>query len=247
VRLTVVGDAPAWTRRAGHASSCYLVQHRGAALVLDFGQGAFSALAQYVAPESIDGVLISHLHADHLVDLIPLRHYLTYEAETGAPRLRGPAELPARFDAFQAHTGMLDCLAPAALEPGTFELAGFTIEARHVTHIPDSYAFRISVDGAGPGLVYSGDCGIREDLLPLVREDDVLLCEAAYGASAKPHESIHLTAAEAGWVAQQRAAGRLILTHVQDRQSLAATLAAARGVFGGESVLAEPGLAVDIA
>jgi ribonuclease BN (tRNA processing enzyme) len=248
VRLTVVGDAAAWTRRAGHASSCYLVQHGAAALVLDFGQGAFTALAQHLAPQSIDGVLISHLHADHIVDLIPLRHYLTYEAKQHhAIALRGPTELRARFDRFQVHPGLLDGMAGEPLAPGTFEFAGFEVEARHVTHIPDSFAFRIMPAGGwGPALVYSGDCGVADDLLPLVREGDSFLCEAAYGAAARPADGIHLTSAEAASVAHRGRAARLVITHLQDQQAPDAALAAARDVFGGDVLLAEPGLVVEI-
>ena len=84
-----------------------------------------------------------------------------------------------------------------------------------MTHIPDSYAFRIST-GDGPGLVYSGDCGVADDLLPLVRPGDVLLCEAAFGA--RPADSpIHLTSAAAASVAARTGASRLILTHMQDQ------------------------------
>jgi ribonuclease BN (tRNA processing enzyme) len=246
-RLTVVGDAAAWTRRPGHASSCYLVQHHDAAIVLDFGQGAFSALARHIAPEAIDGVLISHLHADHIVDLIPLRHYLSYEAtEHHAIGLRGPAELRSRFDAFQAHPDLLETLPGQPLEPGTFEFAGFRVETRRVTHIPDSFAFRIEPPGGGPALAYSGDCSEPEDLLPLVHEGDTLLCEAAYGASTRPADALHLTAAEAASVAQRGRAARLIITHIQDRQSPAAALAAARDAFTGDVLLAESGLAVEV-
>ncbi len=246
-RLTVVGDAAAWSRRPGHASSCYLVQHQDAAIVLDFGQGAFSALAQHVAPETIDGVLISHLHADHIVDLIPLRHYLSYEAtEHRSIGLRGPADLRNRFDAFQGHPDLLETLPGRPLEPGTFEFAGFRVETRRVTHIPDSFAFRIEPPGGGPALVYSGDCSVADDLLPLVHAGDTLLCEAAYGAAPRPADALHLTSAEAASVAVRGRATRLVITHIQDRQAPAAALSAARDAFDGDVLLAEPGLVVEV-
>ncbi len=248
MRLTVVGDAAAWTRRRGHPSSCYLVEHGGRIVVLDFGQGAFAELAQYAAPETIDGIVISHLHADHLVDLIPLRHYLTYEATDGHPlELHAPADLGNRLDAFQAHTGFLDRLAPIPLMPGTFRVAGLTVEARHVTHIPDSFAFRLAPgDREGAGLVYSGDCGVAADLEPLVRPGDTLLCEAALGT--RPNDNaIHLNADEAAGVAQARHARTLLLTHIQDRSDRDGALRAAQVRFAGPVSLTEPGLVVDIA
>ncbi len=247
LKLTVIGSAPSYSLRPGVASSCYLVEAGERALVLDFGQGAFAALAGHRAPDSVDALLVSHLHADHLVDLVPLRHFLQYDAQAGrAPVLHGPRDLRARFDAFQAEEDFLAVLPTHALEPGRFEVAGFAVEARHVTHIQDSFAFRVSLPGAERGLVYSGDCGKWEDLLPLIRPTDTLLCEAAWGASTSGG-GIHLTAAQAGRAAAEGGAERLILTHVLDRHAGPAARGAAAEVFGGEVVLAEPQLAFTVA
>jgi len=246
VKLTVVGCASAYTRRRGHASSCYLVENEGRAVVLDMGQGTFSELARYRAAETVDGVLVSHLHADHLVDLIPFRHYLRYEADArGRVALYGPAQLRGRFDAFQAEKGFLSPLAGDALEPGVFELAGLRVEARHVTHIEDSYAFRISSMMYGAGLVYSGDCARADDLLPLLKEGDTLLCEAAFGAGPGGGGG-HITAQEGARVAAEVGVGRLILTHILDRHDGDDARRAAEEVFGGEVLLAQPGLSLDV-
>lgn len=246
MKLTVVGCAPAWTRRPGRASSCYLVELDGRAVVLDMGQGAFSELARYRYPADVGGVLISHLHADHLVDLVPLRHFLNFEAQArDSVRLHGPGELRRRFDAFQAEKGFLGALPGDALEPGTFELAGMHVEARHVTHIEDSYAFRLTpADGGGPGLIYSGDCAVADDLLPLLHEGDTLLCEAAFGAGPGGGGA-HITAQEAARVAAAGRVSRLILTHILDRHDEQRTREAA-DEFGNEVLLARPGLELTV-
>ena len=69
-----------------------------------------------------------------------------------------------------------------------------------------------------PGLVYSGDCGRADDLLPLVRRGDTLLCESAFGAQQSDPVGIHLTAGEAAASRASRGAARLILTHILDRE-----------------------------
>lgn len=244
MRLTIVGSAAAWTRRPGHASACYLIEEGDRAIVLDLGQGAFAELGGYRDPATIDGVLASHLHPDHFVDLVPLRHYLKYDAQqTRRLEIHGPRELAARLDGLFAEDGFLDGIRVSPLQPGEFQVAGFQVEARHVTHIPDSYAFRIST-GDGPGLVYSGDCGVADDLLPLVRPGDVLLCEAAFGA--RPADSpIHLTSAAAASVAASTGASRLLLTHMQDQSEPGAAVAAAREVFDGNVAVAEPGMQIE--
>ncbi len=215
--------------------------------MLDLGQGAFSELARYRQPDAIDGVLISHLHADHLVDLVPLRHFLKYEATVKpAIALHGPPDLRVRLDWLCGEEGFLDSLPGEPLEVGGFELAGFEIEARHVTHIPDSFAFRVSLPGSdGPALVYSGDCGRAADLLSLVRPGDLFLCEAAFGAG-QGEAAIHLTAAEAASVAAASGASRLVLTHLLDRSDEEQAREAAGRVFSGELVVARPGLELTV-
>jgi ribonuclease BN (tRNA processing enzyme) len=246
MRLTVVGCAPAYTQRVGRASSCYLVEHDGGAVLLDMGQGSFSALAQHRDVRRIDGVLISHLHADHLVDLVPLRHFLAYESPETQIRLRGPLELRQRFDAFQAEPDFLHGLPGEPLAPDSFELAGLSVEAALVTHIPHSFAFRLAPrDGSGPGLVYSGDCAEPRDLLPLVRAGDTLLSEAAFGVGPGAG-GMHMTAAQAAWAAAETGAARLVLTHILDRNDEPAAQEAAAEVFEAELLVARPGLALDI-
>jgi ribonuclease BN (tRNA processing enzyme) len=246
MRLTVIGCAPAYTGRSGRASSCYLVEHGNTAVLLDMGQAAFAESWRYRRPDTVDAVVISHLHADHCVDLIPLRHFVKYENDGQGPRLHGPAELRQRFDAFQAQADFLGQLAGDLLEPGTFTVGQLTIETCRVTHIPDSFAFRLAVAGVqGPGLVYSGDCAVPADLLPLVRAGDTLLCEAALG-DEQGTSDIHLNAAQAASIAADGHAGRLVLTHLLDRYSPERAMAAAMVRYGGELALAQPGLAIAV-
>jgi ribonuclease BN (tRNA processing enzyme) len=248
VKLTVVGCAPAWTRRSGRASSCYLVEHADAALLLDLGQGAFSELARYRDPARLDAVLVSHLHPDHYIDLVPLRHYLKYEAtDARPPVLRGPADLGARLESLFPGSHFLADFPGKPLAPGRFELAGFEIEARHVTHIADAFAIRLApAKGDGPGLVYSGDCSVADDLVPLIRAGDTLLSEAFHGADAQPTETVHINAEQAAWAAAEVQAARLVLTHLSDRSDPAAARAAAATAFKGDIFLAEPGLTLDM-
>jgi ribonuclease BN (tRNA processing enzyme) len=245
MKLTIVGCAPAFTtRRHDWPSSCYLLEEGDNAVAIEMGQGSFAALNRYRRPESLSAVLISHLHADHLVDLVPLRHYLRFELDGRALRLHAPGALADRMDAFQAERGFLSPLELTALQPGPVEIDGFTVEAAHVTHIEDSYAFRLA--NSSRGLVYSGDCGKADDLLALLRPGDTLLCEAAYGTDQEAGGGSHLTARQAAGAAARGQAGRLILTHVLDDHLDDDLKAAAAEVFDGELLVASPGLAIEL-
>ncbi|HEV7603867.1 MAG TPA: MBL fold metallo-hydrolase, partial [Candidatus Limnocylindrales bacterium] len=79
MRLDVIGAGPAYTDRAGATGSAYLLRSGETSILLDLGQGSFPRLAGILDPADLDAVLISHLHPDHWVDLVPLRHYLRWE------------------------------------------------------------------------------------------------------------------------------------------------------------------------
>ena len=170
--LTVLGAGPAYTARPGALGASYLVRHGDDAIVLDLGQGVFANLAGAIEPSTLRAIAISHLHPDHFVDLVPLRHYLKWDFEP--PRrveVLAPAGLADRLDALHAEPGF----TAAALDvtdldgDGTRQVGPFTLEARRVEHTEEGYGFRVTA-GDGPGLVYSGDCGDIDDLRPLVRE-----------------------------------------------------------------------------
>lgn len=246
MRLTVVGCAPAYTSRPGRVSSCYLVEEGDTALLLDMGQGSFAELWRHRWPGTLSAVFVSHLHADHCVDLIALRHWVRYENGGRGPDLYGPPELRARFDSFQAQPDFLADLVGGPLEPGPQQIGSLLVEARRVTHIADSFAFRVSVAGSdAPAVVYSGDCAAADGLLPLIRPGDTLLCEAAFGVGPSGGGA-HLTAAEAAGVAARGGAERLVLTHILDGRDENASAAAAQAVFAGQVEVARPGLSIDI-
>jgi ribonuclease BN (tRNA processing enzyme) len=223
------------------------VEYGQTAIALDLGQGSFSELWRYRSPATLAGVFITHMHADHNIDLIPLRHWVKFENRGYGPALFGPPELRARFGEFQVDPEFLSDLRGESLTPRSFSLGDLKVQAVGVTHIPNSYAFRVSAATApsAPALVYSGDCGVADDLRPLIRPGDTVLCEAAFGTE-RPIRGLHLTAREAGSVARHGGAARLILTHVLDRNDRDATLAMARDAFGGDVDFAEPRMTLDI-
>ena len=77
MRVTVLGKSPSWQDAAG-ACSGYLVQEGDFTLLLDCGSGVFAKLRRICDYVDVDAVLISHLHADHFLDLVPFSYALTY-------------------------------------------------------------------------------------------------------------------------------------------------------------------------
>ena len=86
LELTILGSSCS-IPRPGRACSSYLIEDDGRLILLDFGTGAFANLRTYAAPDSLDAIVISHMHTDHFLDLIPLRYALRYGVRTRSERI----------------------------------------------------------------------------------------------------------------------------------------------------------------
>ena len=248
MHLTVVGAGPAYSDDPRAIGACYLVRSGDRAICLDLGHGAFAGLASRFPPERLETVAISHLHPDHFVDLVPLRHYLRYHVlPAGRVRVDAPREISVRLDALHAETGFTAAaLDIVPLEPGIRTVGPFELEAARVTHTPDSYAFRVSIGRDGPGLVYSGDIGVAGDLAPLVRPGDVLLVEVSFGVGPVPDGASHIDGPAAGRLATATGAGRVLLTHLLMGHDPDETLRSVVDRFAGPVELVAPGFEAEI-
>jgi ribonuclease BN (tRNA processing enzyme) len=247
LELTVLGAGPAWSDRPGSSGAAYLIRAGSTSILLDLGQGSFPRLAGAIEPSSLDAVLISHLHPDHFIDLIPLRHYLAYQL-VPPRRLRvvAPAGLVGRIDALHDQPGFtalsLDC-EPYPAAP--FAIGELTVEARRIVHTGNSHAVRLeTADGAG--LVYSGDCGRAEDLAPLIRPGDTLLVEVSFGAGPVPQGALHLDAPAIARLVHATRPGRVLLTHLQMGLDRTAPIRIVADAMDGQVSLVEPGDHIDL-
>ena len=246
MHLYVFGAGPAYTDRRGATGASYLVRTPSTRVLLDIGQGSFPRLAALIDPADLDAVFISHLHPDHFIDLVPLRHYLRWEEPRRSVDLFGPADLANRLDALHATPGFsAESLDFEPLTEGTRRIGDLTVETRKVTHTDESYAFRVSED-QGPGLVYSGDCGVAEDLAPLIRPGDALLSEATFGPGPIMPGPEHLDGPSVGDLAQRTRAGRVLVTHLAMGNDPMETVASVRTRYDGPVVLVEPGFETTI-
>jgi ribonuclease BN (tRNA processing enzyme) len=201
VRLTVIGCSPAWPNPGG-AQSGYLVEGRGR-LLLDCGPGVLARLREREPWPRIDAIAISHLHLDHVADLISWLWGARMGPGRGAPQpeLWLPEGGAEQFDdplgdAFQVREYSARV---------TFEAAGFQLTAIPTRHAALPHGFRVT-DGTRT-LAYSGDSGPTPELAELAEGADLFLCEATQ-ADGEPMD-LHLTAEQAMAVGAQR----LLLTH----------------------------------
>jgi ribonuclease BN (tRNA processing enzyme) len=249
IDITVIGAGPAYTDRAGAVGASYLVTHGDTKLVLDLGQGTFSRLAGTVEPSTLDAIVVSHLHPDHFVDLVPMRHYLRWEfLPPRRQRIIGPQDLPNRLDALHADGRFSsEAYDLEALSETTFQVGSLTISARRVHHIPDSFAFRVAPGGDEPGLVYTGDCGRATDIDPLVCPGDTLLSEVSFGPGPGDPGAAHLDGPSVGALAARTGVRRVLLTHLGMHLDKDETIASVKSHYRDGTVeLVEPGMETSV-
>ena len=78
IKVVVIGESGG-TPLAGGATSCYLVEADGYPVLLDIGSGALSLLQKIRSFDSIDDIIISHFHSDHVGSLGSLIFYLRFK------------------------------------------------------------------------------------------------------------------------------------------------------------------------
>jgi ribonuclease BN (tRNA processing enzyme) len=242
--LHVLGCATAGGN-PGEPCSGYLVTAGGSRILLDCGPGVVSSLLlRDAAP--LDAVVLSHLHFDHIGDLIPLgyAHLIGLAAEWKAPALYAPPGGAARIASLcEAGGAGADHLEASGMivseyDPGSaLAIGDAQLTFRELVHPGTSHAIR--VEASGGVLVFSGDTAVTPALGEHAAGADVLLTEA----TALPESEMHLPAAHAGGIAREAGCKALVLTHVDVRERPAA-LRQAREAFGGPVIAAVPGLRV---
>jgi ribonuclease BN (tRNA processing enzyme) len=248
MRLTIVGCAGSFPGPDSPAS-CYLLEHDGHRIVLDLGNGAFGALQRHTDVYGVDAVSLSHLHADHCLDLTS--YYVARRYHPDGPKGQMPVLGP---------TGSADRLARAYDLPpeegmhGEFEfrdhvavteVGPFRITTARVNHPVEAYGTR--VEAGGRSLVFSGDTGECDALVELSRGADLALYEASFISRYENlPPNLHLTAAQAAEHANRAGVGRLVLTHLVPWTPREETQAEAEPVFEGELLLATEGLVLEV-
>ena len=232
MKLTVVGCAGS-APSPSSAASCYLVEHEGFRLLLDLGNGAFGPLQGYADPASIDAVFLSHLHADHCLDVAPfvVWHRYSGRSKPGLVPLYAPVGAERRLALAYDMDGadLTDVFDFVPVGPGSFALGPFEVTLARTVHPVECYAIRLTAGSRS--LVYTADTGPSEHVVELARGADVLLAEAAHPPGQDLPPGLHLTGKEAGEHAEAAGVGRLLLTHVPAWVDEIGQLFAASAVF----------------
>jgi len=251
MRLTTIGTgtaAPHPTR----VCAAHLLQAGPVALLLDCGSGAVHRMAALgVNWQGITHVAITHFHADHIADL-PLLvmgwRWGQLPARREPVTLYGPPGTGALLERMAAVYGAW-LLAPGfpltvreiAADEVVALPAGVTLQTLPVPHTTESVAYSVS-DGHRR-LVYTGDTGESEALGVWAEGCDVLLAECSLPDAMAIRD--HLTPRQAGYLAAQARAARLVLTHFYPPVEAVDITALVAECYAGPTVIATDGWSIE--
>jgi ribonuclease BN (tRNA processing enzyme) len=264
MRLTVLGKSPAW-QDAGGACSGYLLQEGDTTVLVDCGNGVFGKLRTAVDYVEVDAVVISHMHADHFIDLVPYSYALIHAPRQqpvpvppwpgtdrpACPRLVVP---PGGRDVLRRVVG---AWGNEDLVEQAFTVEEYTVDSRVevgplsftftlVPHFVDSHAISVTSSDGGRRLAYGADSRPAAELVDFARGADLFLCEATLPRPERSGQRGHLTAEEAGEHAREAGAKRLVLTHISDELDCDEACKRARSAFGGSVEVAREGAVYEV-
>jgi ribonuclease BN (tRNA processing enzyme) len=259
MHITVLGKSPSW-QDAGGACSGYLVEDGDTRVLLDCGSGVFSELRRVVDYRDVDAVVLSHMHPDHFLDLIPYACALTYapgQQPVAADR-RQAGEHPARPQLLvpPGASAVLRVVGGAGGQERVFDtafrlreydvresVAVGSLRARFqpVPHYVATNAIEVTSRDGGGRFTYGADHGPTDAFNGFAAHTDLLMLEATLTLPEGAEPRGHLTPREAGEHAAGCAAARLVLTHISDELDPERALVEARRAYAGPVEIARTG------
>jgi ribonuclease BN (tRNA processing enzyme) len=238
----------------GAGCPCYAVRTQSTLLLLDFGPGALEQAWERKLLGRIDAIVISHMHLDHMLDLLPLSGEVAEEAIAATvseprrpavwvPRGRGPEALGTLAEAVGSDPGRFGKAFALGEYDDSEELrvGELTLTFAATAHAGPCYGARVT-DGSAT-LVYGADGGFREELVQFAAGADLLLLESTFlDEGPELQRTGHMTGEQAATVAERAGAQRLVLTHTMPfREETEENLRRARARFPGDVELARRG------
>lgn len=252
MRLTVIGCSGSYPGPDAPAS-CYLVEHehdgRTWRILLDLGSGALGELHNHTDPLGIDAVFLSHLHADHCLDLCGYYVLRKYHPRGPQPKIPvwGPVDTARRmakaYD-LDEDPGMNEEFDFLTYDGEPISFGPFTVTPYAVVHPVPAFALRVEADGRV--LTYSGDTGTCEGLDCAAEGAQLFLAEAAFCETDENPVDLHLTGRECGITATKAGVDRLVLTHIPAWHDKDVAMAEAAEVWSGPLDLAVKGAVFEI-
>jgi ribonuclease BN (tRNA processing enzyme) len=225
VQITVLGNSGPYPG-PGTVCSGYLLETDDIKILLDCGSGVLSALQRKCSLQDLDAVILSHLHADHMSDMLVMRYALMFEERKYAL----PVYMPSQPESEAWLLSGCKYFNPIEINHKKYyTLGNLKIYFTPVMHPVMAYATRIEKNGTA--FVYSGDTMYDENLIDFATNADLFICDSAFSDEEHWPEAPHASAKQAAQMALNAKAKRLMITHFSPKADRAALLGEAKETF----------------
>lgn len=212
MKLTILGNNGPYPS-AGGACSGYLISEGSTKILLDCGNGVLSNLLKFVKFEDLDCIILTHLHSDHMSDMMVLRYAVQIKMSKG--QINKPVTVFAPSEPEEEYK-RLDIKGVYDLKPitGNLKLKYGSLDITFTEMKHPVKCFGVSVNNNSKRFVFSGDTSWTENIVGFSKGCDVVMLDAGLLARDKTSENVpHLTAGECGTAAREAGAKMLLLTH----------------------------------
>ncbi len=205
--------------------------------------------AQGANYQDLEFVLNSHLHADHVLDLLMLLQ--AYNATPNWTRSEKLTVIGCQGikNFLEEQIRLLDGLKPETYQlqicemgAETMHFEGWILESALSLHTPSSLAFRISTKDKS--LFYSGDASSVDNLIDLAKGVDLMLCECSFPQGWETPD--HLSPYQIGMLAEKANAKRVVLTHRYPQAIQDDVISQVKTSYSGEVIGAIDGLTIEV-
>jgi ribonuclease BN (tRNA processing enzyme) len=238
---------------ARRGSPGHLVEAGGLHLLFDCGAGTFHSLAKAgSAPERIAACFVSHVHPDHVSDLVPflfrVRNHAKGSGEPKTLHLFGPLGFASFVRSLRlVHAPFLETenlrLVVHEGERGEESLGTLRIRYAPVPHGIAAIAYSLRTE-EGEAAIYTGDTGRSAELVRLARGAGLLVIEA--GLAEGEEDPFHLAPADAARIAAEAGVKGMLLVHLGPESDGIDLAGACRDLFNGKIFAAEDLLRVRV-
>lgn len=243
MNLTILGVWGAYPE-ADSSTSSLLLTHDNFNLLIDCGSGVISQLQKYIPISNLDALVVSHYHNDHIADIGCLQYGLMIQKHLGNYKKLLPIyahKQDERFNTFN-YEGVAEAIE--IIENQIVTIGPFTVSFCETVH--PVYTLGMKFEVGGKQLVYTSDTEWSEKLIDFSMGADLIVCEANLFEAQLGKVNGHLTGGQAGELAKQANAQKLVLTHLPHYGDHNDILKNARDSFTGDVILAEQGLKIEL-
>ncbi len=220
VSVTFAGSGDAFGS-GGRFNTCILVDAPGLRFAIDFGASSLIALnALGIAHNSIDLILLTHIHGDHCGG-VPA---MLVDAMLGAKRqtpltIAGPVDTTARLrEVAEALFPGMHAMTPkfelTTIEMETLQqhaIGDLKVTTYPAIHTAETNPTSMRVEVAGKTIAYTGDSAWTEHIPTLARDADLFITECYFHTKSVP---FHMNYADIAAHRDELSAKRIILTHM---------------------------------